>query len=164
MSGRQYRRDDTPPPSGPKLKVIRIKANEGCNVALFGTVVHGFWTHYGGRTEPCTEPREHCEGCQKQWPSRWKGYVHCLREDTLQEGFLELTKLNRDTILSHTGSEKLMRGSRLKLQRGKGDKTALRMLLLRGWGAEHPGEEMPEEHDPEDTLRSLFEWRRPKAD
>lgn len=160
MSRPMYRRDDSPPIAGPRLRVIRFKANEQSNVALLGTVIHGFWTHYSARTEPCTDPKEECHGCINKWPSRWKGYVHAIREDRQEEGFLELTPKNREDLLAYCGRAELMRGCRLLVRRGKGDKTALRMMPIRSWRAEFDEVAMPEETDPEETLRSLFEFRR----
>lgn len=161
MDRSPYRRGEEEPASGPRYKIVRVKANETFNVAILGTEFHRFWTHWSGsRTEPCTEPKAECIGCSRQWPQRWKAYLHVLREDTLAEGFLELTKLNRDTIREHVGGDKFLRGTRLKLLRGKGDKTQLKILLLRSWAAEHGEEPMPSEKNPEETLRSLFEFRR----
>lgn len=163
MSIPVYRRDDIPPESGPALKIVRLKACESCNVSLLGSCVVGYWTHWGTRTLPCTLPREECEGCRRQFPQRWKGYIHCLREDRTEEGFLEVTKITRETILEHVGGEKFLRGSRIKVLRGKGDKTTLRVLLLRPWAAEHPDIPLPDEKSPEQTLRALFEFGTRKA-
>ncbi len=160
MSRPMYRRDDSPPIAGPRLRVIRFKANEQSNVSLLGTKIHGFWTHFAARTEPCTEPKDLCHGCQQKWPLRWKGYVHAIREDRQEEGFLELTGKNRETLLHHFGRQELLRGQRLLVRRGKGDKTELRMLPVRSWLAEFQEVAMPDEMDPEETLRALFELRR----
>lgn len=157
-----YRREDSPPPAGPRLKIIRPKAAESFNVAILGSRVHGFWTHYHDRTEPCTEPKDQCEGCKRQWPSRWKGYVHALQEPGMIEGFLELTALGRERVLDLVGGEAMLRGSRLKIQRGGGVKTQLRFMLLRGWNGEHAGCEIPAEVDPIETLHALFSFRRAK--
>ena len=162
MGNPTYRRDDTPPPAGPSMRIIRFKANESCNVALIGSKVRGFWTHWSDRTEPCTEPKEECVGCLRKWPQRWKGYIHALREDRMEEGFLEVTRLTKETILEQVGGEKFLRGARIKVLRGKGDRTTLRVLLLRGWAAEHQDSPLPNEKDPEETLRALFDFRRPK--
>lgn len=164
MSKAPYRRGGEPPESGPRLKLIRVKARESFNVAIVGTLFHPFWTHWSGRrTEPCTEPKEECAGCIGQWPQRWKCYLHCIREDSLTEGFLECTALNRDRVRELVGGDKMLRGSRLKVLRGNGDKTELRLMLLRPWIAEHDGEILPDEQDPEETLRALFSFRRPTA-
>src|SRR5947207_7704546 len=160
-----YRRGGEPPASGPRLKILRVKARETFNVAIIGTAFHAFWTHWSGaRTEPCTEPRENCDGCLRQWPQRWKCYLHAIREDCLSEGFLELTSLNRDRIRELLGGDKFLRGARVKVLRGNGDKTELKLMLLRCWAAEHEGEVLPDEMDPESTLRALFSFRRPSRD
>lgn len=162
MQRMPYRRDNVAPPAGPRMKLVRLKAKEVFNVGVVGTVFHGFWTHWGSRTEPCTEPKADCQGCQRQWPTRWKCYLHVIREDTGEEGFLECTALVRDKVLSHVGNVSYLRGSRLKLQRGNGDKTSLHVMLLRPWLQEHPGAELPAEKDPEETLHALFSFRRSK--
>jgi len=163
MSKPSYRRDNSPPIAGPRLRVIRFKKNERANVSLLGTVIHGFWTHYSARTEPCTDPVETCIGCINKWPSRWKGYIHAIREDRAEEGFLEVTAKNRDDILAYCGRAELMRGQRFLMQRGNGDKTSLRILPVRSWAAENPDVPMATEHDPEETLRALFEFKRARS-
>ena len=80
------------------------------------------------------------------------------------EGFLELTKHNRDDILAYVGGASRLRGARVKVLRGKGDKTSLRFMALRSWAAEYPDMEMAAEKDPQETLRALFEFRRTKRD
>jgi len=159
-----YRRDNNPPPSGPRFKLHRLKASEYANFSFFGEEIHGFWTHWGRRTEPCVEPKEFCKGCQEKQPSRWKGYVFCRREDTGELGFLECTPKLRDDVLSKVGGRTYLRGARLKILRGKGDKTSCTTQFLRPFGQEFPGQEMPADVDPGETLRMLFEWRKPRDD
>lgn len=159
----KYRRDNSAPPAGPKIRIHRLKASERDNFEICGTAIHGFWTHWGTRTEPCTEPRDQCEGCLKQWPQRWKGYIYCIRQSRMEDGFLEVTPLLRDKLLSYVTTPEQLRGKRFLVQRGKGDKSTLAILPLRDWYAEHPGEEMPAEVDPEETLHALFSFRRAKA-
>jgi hypothetical protein len=164
MSNGAYRRDDTPPPSGPKLKIFRLKAGEQANFAIFGTKIRGYWTHWSGRTDPCLEDKESCPGCKRQDPQRWKGYLFARHESTLECGFLEVTKVMRDKLMHLAVDERYLRGMRIKACRGNGQKTSVNYMLLRPWGQEHEGEVIPNEVLPDDTLRVLFEWRRPKTD
>lgn len=165
MAKQSYRRGEESPPQGPRFRVVRIKALEQVNLSILGSSFHKYWTHWNGsRTEPCIEPRTDCEGCKRQWSQRWKAYLHVIREDRQEEGFLELTKLNRDAIRELCGPDELLRGSRIKAVRGKGEKTILRFMLLRAWLVERPEEVIPQERHPEDTLRALFEFRSAKPD
>jgi len=161
MASQAYRRDDYPPPSGPKYRLFRLKAGERINFSLIGTRIYGYWTHWSGRTDPCIEPKEECQGCKRQDPQRWKGYVFCQRDDNGELGFLELTPLGKKKVLDLLGGERHLRGGRIKVMRGAGDKSALSYMLLRHWFAEFEGVSIPEDVHPEDTLRILFEWRRP---
>ena len=152
------RRDDIPPPTGPTLKIFRLKANKSGTFALFGSRVHGFWTHWaGGCSEPCTEPIENCVGHQRQWPLRWKGYLHCHWQERAEEGFLELTPVARDELLLLLGGEEELRGSRVTVARGGGDKSRLKIGIMPRWKA-WSGTEVPPEKDPENTLIKLWEF------
>jgi len=164
MTHLPYRREDNPPPAGPKLKLFRLKAGESANFALLGQKVHGVWTHWNGRTDPCIEPKELCNGCAKQHPQRWKGYIFARHESTLELGFLEVTQAMREKLIALLNGEQWMRGSRVKALRGNGQKTSVQYLLLRPWLQEHEGQPMPDDVSPMETLRVLFEWRRPKSD
>lgn len=164
MAHAVYRREDSPPAGGPKLKLFRLKAGEHFNFAILGTSVRGYWTHWSSRTEPCIDPKEECPGCKRQDPQRWKGYVFARQESSLEIGFLEMTQTMKTKLMSLIVAEQFLRGSRVKACRGNGQKTSINFMLLRPWVQEHEGEVMPEEQDPLETLRILFEWRRPKED
>jgi len=83
------RRDNVPPRLGPTLKIFRLKKNQTGTFGVFGSQIHGFWTHWAGMcSEPCTEPVDKCEGHAREWPLRWKGYLHVYYQERAEEGFL----------------------------------------------------------------------------
>jgi len=156
------RRDDTPPAAGPTLKIFRIKGGKSGTFALFGSRIHGFWTHWAGScSEPCTDPVQECVGHQREWPLRWKGYLHCFWQERSEEGFVELTPAARDDILMQLGGEGELRGARVTIARGAGDKTRLKIGILARWKA-WAGSEVPPEKDPEPTLLKLWEFGNKK--
>lgn len=159
------RRDDQPPRVGPTMLIFRLKKREGGTFAVFGSKVHGFWTHWAGMaSEPCTEPLSECIGHQREWPLRWKGYLHVHFQERGEEGFLELTPAATNEICLLLGGTDELRGSRLRIQRGEGDKARLKVSILARWKAV-VGTEIPPEKDPEATLQKLWEFgnkaRRP---
>jgi len=154
----KVRRDDSAPPRGPSLRIFRLKANDHRTVSIFGTHIHGFWTHWSGSaSEPCTEPKTECIGCQREWPLRWKAYIHCHVQELQEEGFLEMTPVVKDQLLLEVGGEKELRGSRITIQRGKGDKARMQVRLISRWQS-LTSAAMPPELDPEDTLVRLWEF------
>src|SRR3990170_5858522 len=103
-------------------------------------------------------PLEKCTGHLEGWPYRWKAYLHVHCYETQEEGFLELTGLARDSLLSQMSGNGL-RGQMISVERGGGMKTRLRVRVLGEWSEADRGPLLAEK-DPEDTLRSLWEFKR----
>lgn len=153
-----FRRDDSPPKSGPMLKIFRLKSNKGGTFGVFGSRIHGFWTHWSGRcSEPCTDPVSECIGHKQEWSLRWKGYLHVYFSERSEEGFLELTPIAADDLLLQVGGESELRGSRITVQRGGGDKSRLKVGIMPRWKS-YTGTDVPPEKDPEETLKKLWEF------
>jgi hypothetical protein len=153
-----FRRDNAPPRQGPSLTIFRLKKNRGGTFCIFGSKVHGFWTHWAGMcSEPCTEPVSECVGHQREWPLRWKGYIHCYWQELQEEGFLELTPHATNDIILQLGGEAELRGARVRVERGQSDKARLKVTIQARWQAvsDRP---VPEEKDPENTLAKLWEF------
>ena len=59
---------------------------------IFSTSVWGQWIHwYGRRSHECTSDKGQCNGCQRGWPKKWKGYLHVYRGNKYETAFLEIT-------------------------------------------------------------------------
>jgi len=153
------RREDTPPKEGPRLSVIRLKAGHGevC-FWIVGRAVRGFQSHWTGNlTVPCFRDDEgtYCESCDKELPTRWRGYLDVIMERNRDRGFLEMTAVGVESLELCVNGQCNLRGSRIKAARGGGDKTRMRFTYL----APSNPEQLrlcPEEIDPHDTVLALL--------
>lgn len=151
-------RCDTPPPPGPRHIIRRIRANEKKQFVLLSKL-HGCWTHYNGRTtQPCFDGKKQCEGCQRAFPKRWKGYIHCLNQTDATEEFLEVTPLFAKQLESCVGTiGPKMRGNRILVERGRGDKSRLRLELQSHCDVLPSCPALPDPKEPWETLERLWE-------
>jgi hypothetical protein len=152
-SVKPFNRQDTPPRSGPELPVVRLKASGSTMVVILSASLWGIWTHWNGsKTEPCYREKKQCPACKKGLPKRWKGYLHCWDYAKKREIFLELTPTSADQLLSQCGKDVPLRGNRMNVNRGAGDKARLRLTVLTAV----PPAELPAGRDPEVTLQKLW--------
>jgi len=163
-------RQDTPPRPGPRYPILRVKATTPTRYVLCGRAIYGLWTHWiKDRSIPCTEPRSRCPGCLSSSPHRrWKGYVHARCMANGEEGFIELTPFGACQLREQAGVSACLRGLQVKLSRGNGVKTRMKVELVYALPSSE-GQELPEEKSPEITLFDLwqgsgFRLRRPEEE
>lgn len=125
------RRQDTPPPPGPSLPIVRIKAGEIRPFLILSSFIQGFFTHWNGRVSvPCMDPKDLCHGCRTNQPTRWKGYLHTLDMTSSRECFVELTPASAEMISLQHDSRESLRGFRLELKRTTAANGRLRLQIL----------------------------------
>jgi hypothetical protein len=148
-------RDDRVPLPGPSIPVIRVDESVNKVVTVLGHAIVGFWTHWTGvRTAPCRNHDEKCDGCARQWPKRWKGYLHVLDHVLGRDGFVEVTPVVAELIRSTLADRVDMRGVRMTLRRSPGGKKGrLLVSFLPDW--ESPAT-LPPAKDPELVLLRLW--------
>lgn len=153
------RRMDEAPREGPRLSVFRVKVKNSPLVFwVLGRSCRGFPSHWDGRrTVPCNREEQgmHCQGCEEKWGERWRCYLDVVDEKTRDRGFLELTGVGKANLLSCVNGEENLRGSRIQVARGGGDKTRLRFTYLAP-GNQREVATWPEELDPHDTVLALY--------
>jgi len=137
------------------MKVIRVTEREPCNFicvskAAFGQPIH--W--YGNRSHECTSERGHCENCQKNWPRKWKAYLHVMGHESKFQAFLEITETCFDQIVALMPDRQSFRGSIIRLGRTKGGKKGRYTIDV--LDRVIPDGNLPNEIDPLPTLRYLW--------
>lgn len=149
----QLRRQDEPPPPGPRMEIRRVKANQRWQFIVLGQP-WGCWTHWvDDHGEPCIEPRKECPGCKRQKPLRWRCYVHVWNIIRQNDEFLELTALVRAQLDDLLPTGEPYRGQRIEVVRGRGDKARMGLVLLPP--CEVRGK-LPDAKDPFPTLCKLW--------
>jgi hypothetical protein len=147
------RRQELPPDTGPEINVVRLKANESINVLILSPKIWGFMCHWNGAfTEPCHDGGG-CNGCSKGYPIKWKGFLYCIDEAHRVNVFLELTPKGRDSIVKAFRPGEEMRGARMIVQRGRGDKAR---LIIQFQPCLPNSENLPRDLDPAPTLEKLW--------
>jgi len=145
-----------PPKPGPRIEIVRLKANQTAELTIYSPAVHGIWTHWiGSVSAPCWEPRAKCEHCKNNAPRRWKGYLFCWHQGLSDNIFIELTPASTKSIMDVVGPVASLRGYRMFLQRGNGDKAWLK-VVLRSRFQDVSDSVMPDDVSPEKTLRQLW--------
>jgi len=153
-----------PPPAGPTHEVVQLRAGEQIDGAICSPAIWGVVTHWNdgagpkGRSERCTADKGACTGCDRELPSRWKGYVHLFDLHKRQEVFLEITPGAFDRILTEAPKGGTLRGLRLKARRSKGGDQGRFECELHLYAGDI--ELLPRPRDPEPILEILWNWRR----
>lgn len=155
-----------PPRPGPTIQVVQVGARELvvgviCSPSVWGVVTH--WDEYAGRkgrTQRCTlDKTESCEGCEKELPSRWKGYIHFFDLVAKKEAYLEITPKAFDLLCAQAPHKKPLRGLKITAKRaGKSAQSRLQIELALYAGEDV--DQLPKARDPEPVLETLWAWRR----
>lgn len=145
-----------PPRPGPELRLVRLREKERGTFVVLGPL-WGCYTHWNGqRSEPCFGDSKSCPGHRRGLPVRWKGYLHVIWTEKREECFLEVTPLAAGDLLNVIGGKDApMRGVRVQIERGAGNKARLRVTLL---PAMPKTDHLPQSKDPEEILKDL--WNR----
>ncbi len=153
-----------PPQAGPQFKVIQLDAGESVDGVILAPSVWGVITHWNegagvkGRSQRCTRDKGACDGCEKELPSRWKGYIHFYNFANKSEEFLEITPGAFDKLLLEAPTDRPLRGLRLRAQRSKGGKNGRLKLELGLFAGSMDA--FPKTRDPEPILEILWNWGR----
>lgn len=122
--------DDVPPKPGPRIEIVRIKANQACELTVYSIKIHGYWTHWlGSCSGPCFKDRSKCPHCKNGMPRRWKGYLYCWLNMVSDSVFIELTPTAAKSIRDRVGPVQSLRGYRMTVTRGNGNKAWLKVDL-----------------------------------
>lgn len=148
--------DDCPPKPGPRIEICRLRANQAVELIVYSEKIHGFWTHWlGSCSGPCYKDRKHCPHCKNGMPRRWKGYLFCWHGGMSDSAFVELTPTAAKSIRDITGPVASLRGYRMLVQRGNGNKAWLK-VTLRSKHQDVSDSVMPDPVSPKKTLMQLW--------
>lgn len=158
----RLRRQDTPPEGGPRNFVRRLKGRERSMFTILSPHFHGCFVHWtGSRTIPCEADDDSCHGHRHKMPCKWKGYLWCINHNARQQEFLEFTRVGALDLLRLYDKGMSLRGQRIQVARGNGDKTGVKIEPCTPFAAV---EQLPKDLEPYDTLEQLWEMAgRPRV-
>lgn len=131
MSG-NFRREDTPPPAGPRADIIRVSAGHSLQFLCLAERHEGYTQHWipkgKGYSAPCINPKEDCPHCQAQMPQRWRAYLWVVKLPALVAfGHLELTAGAVRQLETYLGKSSWL-GFRVEIRRGAGSTSPLTVM------------------------------------
>jgi hypothetical protein len=153
-----------PPKAGPELEIVQLRAGQVIEGVILSQKVWGVMTHWNdhagkrGRSERCTRQLGSCAGCERQMPTRWKGYVHYFDFEAKREKFCELTPAAFEMIDTQCPKQRELRGLRIRVRRSEGGSTGRLRVELTLYSGDL--ERLPPERNPEPFLETLWNWRR----
>lgn len=155
-------RGSMPRTSGPKVLVHRVLSPTPEDFIIISRVGVGVDFHYyAQRSSECDAPggEGHCEKCLKNWPLKWRAYLHCLKREGQNnvQCFLELTSTAFQSLEFQTEGRKSLRGVRIKVSKTAGGKKGRYIITVLAECQDAPID--MEEADPLPTLRAL--WAAP---
>lgn len=148
--------EPTPPRSGPELYILRLGASESLTFHCFSRQCFGIWVHFDQivhRSQPHYTDEGECDGCLRQLPKRWKGFLHCWCVEKKQQVFVELTPASAGALIGQQATGETLRGKGIFLQRTKGKNGRLHVRILPG---QIDPQSMPEEIDVLPSLLKLW--------
>jgi hypothetical protein len=150
-------------PPLPKIRkdVLRVNTAESHTFIILSASIWGQYVHwYGNRSHECTQEKlKQCNGCERSWPVKWKGYLHVRNITNSWSGFLEITETAYRLIDHQLGTEKNLRGVKIKISRTKGG--AKGRYQVEVFESRVDSDLLERELDPYDTLKFLWSCKRP---
>lgn len=149
------------------MKFITPKNTQVQTYLVFSRRVWAHHVHWlGARSQPCTlkvgtdgQVTRHCDHCQAQMPTRWKGYLHVRLVGCNEDAFLCITPGAGWELENSLGKEYDLRGMMVDVFRG--GKAATSPLIVRVNQNYVRREIEREELDPGPYLETVFRKQKP---
>lgn len=145
-----------PPPVGKlRTRIHRVTTAETQQFVFFSKSVFGQMIHwYGGRSHECTIDHKRCNGCERSWPQKWLGYIHCRALFSEEDVFLELTKTAVLALLRQAPLDQPLRGLQARISKTKGGAKGRYKIDLLPRRMDEA--QLPQELDPREVLKFLW--------
>lgn len=153
-----FQRVDAPRNVRPVVKVLKLGSDEHKVFICLSPRPWGFSTHWlpgVKRTQPCIAHRAKCEHCVKLLPRRDRGYLLAATHDGCVMGFVDLTPEAFDMAKQIESAAGSLRGLWLRLYRRPATLRGA-MILERDWQNRSIPEMLPNDCDPEPSLRRIW--------
>jgi len=152
-----FNRQDSAPVAGLCPPIYIVSPDAPMTGFCCSTTVWGTWTHWDTATKrsiACINDKKLCQGCLRQLPHRWKGFLHLYNPQFTREWFVELTPLADKSLKGATINQPSLRGLHLEFRREFRVKKSTILVACTGtW--QGPGE-LPKPKEPEVSLARIF--------
>lgn len=144
-----------PPPSGPKTEIYRVTSETKQTFIILSRSCLGKDIHwYGNRSHECTLDKGECDKCQRAWPRKWKGYLHCFHVQANAKVFLEITPSAFSLLCNLAPPNEDFRGLTMNVSKTKGGRKGRYVIEVQI--GRRDTAQLPEEEDPLPILRYLW--------
>lgn len=145
-----------PPPRGVRSDIVRVTTCDTRQFCILSKNVFGQYVHwYGGRSHECAADSSQCNGCLRQWPRKWLGYLYVHEISHEQPVFLELTRRACELLWAQAPQDENLRGVQVRISKTKGGSKG--RYLVNVLERRVPDEHLTADKDPVEVLRYL--WR-----
>lgn len=143
---------------GPRVPIIRVTGTEKQRFTIVSPACFGQRIHWhGNRSHECVKDfKAVCEGCEKGWAEKWKGYLDAIRWHTSIEErcFLEITWRAYELIVQLAEKDQSLRGLVIGVAKTKGG--AKGRYLIEVQERRIVEANLPQPADPLPILRKLW--------
>jgi hypothetical protein len=137
------------------MEVIRVTTSERQTFTVYSSSFFGQNVHFfGNRSFECTKDKSACNGCERGWPVKWKGYLHCFDHMKRREVFVELTSAASEMMEALVDPDKPLRGVVVNISKTKGGRYGRYVVSL--LSRDIDADKLPEEKDPYPVLKFLW--------
>jgi hypothetical protein len=150
------------PPAGPRIQVVTVTWVQPKTFVILSTAVFGQMIHwYGNRSHECTAMKSACNGCQRGWPQKTKGYLYACEIGQRRPVILELTPTAIHLINEEVPEGENFRGWQIKIGKTGGGKKGRFQIEVKEMRFEE--ERLAPEIDPYPVLKFLWVCKNPSV-
>jgi hypothetical protein len=148
------------PRVGPKMDIIRLEGGESKQYHSLSPAIHEYMIHWDPivrRSVHCLEDPTLCEGCKREMPTKYRGYL-CIENTVRRQAWVEITNECALDLLAQTATYDSLRGLMIKLTRTPSSKGRLYVDVLIHQARD--SKLLAADASPETILRTLWAWGR----
>jgi len=144
-----------PPEVRPRTEIVRVTTSTAQQFTIFSKSIYGQNIHwYARRSHECTKDFKRCNGCDRNWPAKWLGYLHAWHLGEDKPCFIELTRTACDLLVRQAPEKEPLRGLQVRISKSRGGpKGRYHVEVLERRVADA---QLPQERDPLTVLRFLW--------
>jgi len=151
-----------PPPKLSKTEIIRVTTSEAQQFCILSKAIFGQWIHwYGNRSHECKRDVGTCSRCLDGQPAKFLGYLYVIDMRALYPSFLELTHSACDLLVKQAPPGRNLRGLNVRIKKTKGGPKG--RYLVEVLERTTDPETLPDEKDPRDTLKFLWNCKKQRS-
>jgi hypothetical protein len=132
-----------------------VEAGAQVHFFVYSPAIWQMWTHFTGKTKPCFENHDFCEGGHKEETMRWYGFVYGWHTVRRSRSFLQLTAGAARQWFDQIAPGTPLRGMQITVSRSGQSKQG-RMNLSVNKYVNREGDQLGPDCDPKKSLYKMW--------